>query len=150
MGKIVPLRSANLGEFDCGNSSLNRWFRLHASQNEAAGFSRTYVMEHDGQIIGFYSLSAAAVDLEPSALGVESAPDQIPAILLGRMAVAKRYQGVGVGKRLLADASLVVKAVAKNVGATVLLVHPKTDAVDYYRKLGFHRLDSLDALYLRI
>lgn len=150
MGKIVPLLSAPNLEFDCGDKQLNRWFRTKALQNEAAGFSRTHVMHNQGQLIGFYTLSAAAIDIEASALGEDSAPDPIPAILLGRMAVASDFQKLGVGKRLLFDAIARATVVAKDVGVALLLVHPKPTATDYYLARGFQRVGQLDAMYLRI
>ena len=150
MGKIVPLLSAPNLEFDCGDSQLNRWFRTKALNNEAAGFSRTHVMHQANQIVGFYTLSAAAIDIEATALGETSAPDPIPAILLGRMAVASKFQGLGVGKRLLADAIDKAHLVAKDVGVALLMVHPKPKAVGYYEKRSFQRLGSLDAMFLRL
>jgi predicted N-acetyltransferase YhbS len=150
MGKIVQLLSAPNLEFDCGDSQLNRWFRTKAIKNEVAGFSRTHVMHQAGEIIGFYTLSAAAIDIEATALGEASAPDPIPAILLGRMAVASKFQRVGAGKRLLADAIDKTNLVAQDVGVALILVHPKPNAIDYYRQRGFVRLANQDAMYLRI
>lgn len=150
MGKIVPLLSAPNLEFDCGDGQLNRWFRTKALQNEAAGFSRTHVMHQAGEIVGFYTLSAAAVDIEATALGEASAPDPIPAILLGRMAVASKFQRIGVGKRLLADAIDKAQLVARDVGVALLLVHPKPQALNYYKARGFSAVGSTEAMYLRI
>ncbi len=150
MGKIVPLLSAPNLEFDCGDKQLNRWFRTKALQNEAAGFSRTHVMHQANEIVGFYTLSAAAIDIEATALGEPSAPDPIPAILLGRMAVAAKFQSVGVGKRLLADAIDKANLVAEDVGVALLMVHPKPTAIDYYRQRGFIPIRDKDMMYLRI
>jgi GNAT superfamily N-acetyltransferase len=150
LGKVVPLLSASNLEFDCGDSQLNRWFKKRAIENEAAGFSRTYVMQVQERSVGYYSLSAAAIDIDPAALDEPSAPDPIPAILLGRMAVGLEYQGIGVGKRLLSDAIARARFVATKVGAAVLLVHPKPTARDYYLANGFAPLTSNDAVFLKL
>lgn len=150
MGKIVSLLSAPQLDFDCGDKALNRWFRIRAQPNEAAGFSRTHVMHTGNALVGFYTLSAAAVDIEPAALSETSAPDPIPAILLGRMAVATQFQGLGVGKRLLADAFGRANLVSEKVGAALLVVHPQSNAIDYYKANGFKSLGQADALYLRL
>lgn len=150
MGKIVSLLSAPQLGFDCGDRALNRWFQMRAQSNEAAGFSRTHVMHTDSALVGFYTLSAAAIDIEPAALNEPFAPDPIPAILLGRMAVATQFQGLGVGKRLLLDALERANLVTQKVGAAVLVVHPKPNASGYYRAQGFKPLDQIDALYWRL
>jgi GNAT superfamily N-acetyltransferase len=150
LGKVVPLLSASNLEFDCGDSQLNRWFKKRAIENEAAGFSRTYVMQVQERSVGYYSLSAAAIDIDPAALDEPSAPDPIPAILLGRMAVGLEYQGIGVGKRLLSDAIARARFVATKVGAAVLLVHPKPAAREYYLANGFAPLSSNDAVFLKL
>lgn len=150
MGKIVSLLSAPQLEFDCGDRALNRWFRIRAQPNEAAGFSRTHVMHNESALVGFYTLSAAAIDIEPAALNETSAPDPILAILLGRMAVATKFQGLGVGKRLLFDALQRANLVSDKIGAALLVVHPKPSAIDYYIAQGFKPLDQRDALYLRL
>ena len=150
MGKIVPLLSASSLDFDCGDDQLNRWFRVNAIQSEAAGFSRNYVMLDKSNIVGFYSLSAAAVDIEPSEFGVPGSPKPTPAVLLGRVAVATDYQGNGVGKRLMFDAIQRSKLIAKRVGASVLLVHPRPDVKDYFVKNGFLALTGSDAVFLKL
>ena len=150
MGKIVPLLSAPNLEFDCGDRQLNHWFRTKAFSNEAVGFTRTHVMHNAASLVGFFTLSAAAVDIEAAALGEASAPDPIPAILLGRMAVASDFQGMGVGKRLLLDAFEKANHAAEKVGAAILLVHPKPQALGYYRSQGFQNLGSQEAMYLRL
>lgn len=150
MGKIVPLLSANSLEFDCGDEQLNRWFRTRAIQSEAAGFSRNYVMLEGSNIVGFYSLSAAAVDIEPSEFASKGAPKPTPALLLGRIAVATNYQSIGVGKRLMIDAIARSKAIAKRVGATVLLVHPRPDVRGYFTSNGFLPFEGSDAAFLTL
>jgi predicted N-acetyltransferase YhbS len=150
MGKIVPLLSASSLDFDCGDDQLNRWFKVTAIQSEAAGFSRNYVMLDKANIVGFYSLSAAAVDIEPSEFAVPGSPKPTPAVLLGRVAVATDYQGNGVGKRLMFDAIQRSKLIAKRVGASVLLVHPRPDVKDYFVKNGFLALTDSDAVFLKL
>lgn len=150
MGKIVPLLSASSLDFDCGDAQLNRWFRVNAIQSEAAGFSRNYVMLDKSNIVGFYSLSAAAVDVEPSEFAAPGSPKPTPALLLGRIAVATDYQGNGVGKRLMLDAIQRAKLIAKRVGAKVLLVHPRPDVRQYFLNNGFLAFSGSDAVFLKL
>ena len=150
MGEIVPLLSAPIEGFESGDQALDRWLKLRARSNEAAGFSRTHVMVHNEKPIGFYSLSAAAFDLRASELGAKSAPEPIPAILLGRMAVANTFQRLGVGKRLLADAIERAERFSRQVAATVLAVHPKPTAREYYLANGFAPIGNTEVVFLRL
>lgn len=53
----------------------------------------------------------------------------------------KRFQGLGLGKALLADAS--IKALTAAPVAFALLVDAKNDqAVDFYKYHGFQQLES--------
>jgi hypothetical protein len=54
------------GSFNSGNAGRDRYLRQFAGQHAKLGFSRTFVLldsDLPEEIIGFYSLSAAQVDL---------------------------------------------------------------------------------------
>jgi GNAT superfamily N-acetyltransferase len=128
--------------FDCGTESLNQYLKRFALTNTAAGTARTYVTTLTGlmAVIGFYSLAAGSVEKreapERVAKGVPSHP--IPVVLLARLAVDRKFQGLGVGKGLLRDALLRVSAAADIVGIRALLVHAKDErAARFYSQFGF-------------
>lgn len=50
-------------------------------------------------------------------------PDPVPAIVLGRLAVDRAWQGHGLGADLLHDAVLRTLRAAREIGARVLLCH---------------------------
>ena len=64
-------------------------------------FVRTYVGLHDGKIIGYYSLAFGEVkqDIVPQQLARGMGKYRFPAIILGRLAVHKDYQGKKIGVR---------------------------------------------------
>ena len=65
----------------------------------------------------------------------------IPAVRIGRLAVAQHFQGCGLGKALLADATL--KAIAAAPASFALLVDAKNDqAVEFYKYHGFRQLSN--------
>jgi predicted N-acetyltransferase YhbS len=67
-----------------------------------------------------------------------NAPDPIPVIVLGRLAVDERYQGHGVGSGLVLDAMERTVAAAEIIGVRGLLVNALSDEVEgFYLKLGF-------------
>lgn len=50
-------------------------------------------------------------------------PDPVPAVLLGRLAIDRSWQGGGLGADLLQDATLRALRAAQETGARVLLCH---------------------------
>lgn len=93
----------------------------------------------DGAIGGYYTLSATAVKLA-------DLPDQtarrlpryplVPATLLGRLAVDRRFQGKGYGRFLLADA---LYRVARNeIASFAVIVDAKDEAARrFYERESF-------------
>lgn len=97
-------------------------------------------LERDtGRIAGYYTLSAASVPVVdlPDALKARLPRyPSIPAVLLGRLAVDRRYRGQGLGGALLADA--LTRAAIAEIGAYALVVEAKDEAAAaFYRHHGF-------------
>jgi len=127
--------------FDCGEASLNEWLRSRALKNEATGASRTFVTveAESGQVAGYYCLSAGSLALEDAPGRVKrNMPSPIPVILIGRLAVDKRFTGRGLGASLLQDAVLKGVEASRIVGARAFIVDAlNEDAERFYRRFGF-------------
>jgi len=108
-------------------------------QNEVSGASRTYVVCAERRVAGFYSLAVGALAHEHAPGRVRrNMPDPIPVVILGRLAVDKRYQGLGIGKSLLLDAILRTLQAAELAGIRALLVHAiSANAKRFYEANGF-------------
>jgi GNAT superfamily N-acetyltransferase len=129
----------DLGSFDCGVLSLNGWLNQHALQNERSGASRTYVLCADREVVGYYCLATGAIDQDeaPGPLR-RNMPDPIPVLVLGRLAIDRRYQNQGLGHAMLRDAIMRALQVAEIVGAVALLVHALSElARRFYLSSGF-------------
>ena len=125
----VPLTAEHdLSAFDCGESALNEWLRLRALQNESR-FSRTYVVCAGRRVVGYFSISAGAVEraAAPGKLR-RNAPDAIPVSVTGRLAVSRSHAGKGLGAELLSDALRRIAAASQSIGIAAVLVHAKDDA----------------------
>ncbi len=125
-------------DFDCGESSLNEWLKRRAFKNHAAGASRCFVLCAGATVAGYYSLSAGAIShaSAPKALR-RNMPDPLPVLLLGRLAVDKRYHNQGLGQALLRDAMMRAVNVAGAAGVFALLVHALFDpARQFYLSRG--------------
>lgn len=70
-------------------------------------------------------------------------PDQIPAMRLGRLAVAQTQQGAGYGKTLLVEALNRIARVADLAGGIGLFVDAKDEAAAaFYARFGFEPTPS--------
>ena len=133
--------SHDLSRFNCGaHQSLNDWLRRFARANQKNESARTYVVQRNGFVVGYYSISAGSVLIEESPVRVAKglARHPIPVILLARLAVDKSEQGTGLGKALLKDALARIAQAADIVGARAVLVHAIDEAARrFYEHFDF-------------
>lgn len=130
---------ADLGDFACGEPSLDDWLRRRALANQATGATRTYVVCDGDRVVGFHALATGAVTaVAATGRFRRNMPDPVPVVVLARLAVDRRYAGRGLGRALLGDAARRTLAAADIVGLRGLLVHALTPAArDFYLSLGF-------------
>jgi GNAT superfamily N-acetyltransferase len=136
----VPLTANHLvTDFDCGVDSLNEWLSRRAWKNHTLDVSRTFVVTDGDIVIGYYCLSSAAIDrIELPKARQRNMPDPIPAALIGRLAVDRKYQGQKIGMSLLQDAIYRIVTAAQSVGMAYILVHALDDrAKSFYENNGF-------------
>ena len=116
--------------FDCGQPALNQFLQRFALVNQKSNTAQTYVSCHSGSVVGFYSLAVGSV--EPAAAAprvIKGIPQHpVPVMILARLAVDLRQQGVGLGKALLKDALLRTAQAADIAGIRALLVHAKDES----------------------
>jgi len=128
----------DLSQFDCGQKDLNDWLVRRARQSEGRT-ARTYVVAAGQRVIGYYCLSTGGVyrNTLPKKLQRNS-PDEIPIMVLGRLAVISTLHRNGYGAGLLKDAIQRTLTVAELVGARALVVHAIDDsAALFYQNFGF-------------
>ena len=136
----VPLTGRHeLHDFCCGIDDLDVWLRQRALPNQQTGASRTFVLCDGPRVIGYYCLSSAQLH-RPLAVSKmrRNMPEQMPAILVGRLAIDRRYQGRGFGGDLVFDAVRHVVEAVEHMGIRLIMVHAISDeAVNFYKNLGF-------------
>ena len=143
--------------FCCGSDALDNWLRKQAGQEQRRNISRTFVLvERDRpEIRGFYSLSSISIDLNslpPSLAAKLPRYPENPAGLIGRLAVAAKYQGQGIGKALLHDALMRLARLGRELACHAVIVDAKDKAARrFYTKFGFASLhDNPDRLFLQM
>ncbi|MFN8105283.1 MAG: GNAT family N-acetyltransferase [Acidimicrobiia bacterium] len=124
---VEPLGDHDLAEFDCGNAELDEWLRRHARTATGQG-TRTYLLvDGDGSVVGYFAIAPHLLRREDAPRRLApGAPEQIPAVLLAKLALDSAVQGQGLGSELLVFALDVVVAAARRAGGRVVLA----DAVD--------------------
>ena len=138
-------------EFDCGVDVLNRYLQKFANQDQKRSLTRIYVLTEGEKIIGYYSLSAHSVlrDNLPAnhRLGYYN---NLPFLLLGRLAVDKKYQGQGYGDILIYHAFKTTLHAAESIGLLGIIVDAKDEkAASFYEGFGFIRsLGNPNRLFL--
>jgi GNAT superfamily N-acetyltransferase len=129
----------DVSQFECGEASLESWLKRRALLNEEAGASRTYVLRAGHEIAGYYALATGAIaHVQATGKIRRNMPDPVPVIILGRLAIAAKFQGRGIGTALLRDAVLRTVQAAEIAGIRAILVHAISDqAKRFYEKHGF-------------
>ncbi|MBZ0255958.1 GNAT family N-acetyltransferase, partial [bacterium] len=121
---------------------LNEYLQKYANQDQKRSLTRVCVLAEDKTIIGFYSICAHSVlrmDLPETQQA--GAYETLPFLLLGRLAVDRRYQGQALGDALIYHAFDTTLRAAETVGVMGMVVHAKNEnAVKFYENFGFQRL----------
>ena len=136
-----PLVASHIiSEFDCGETSLDDWLKRRALINQVSGASRTFVVaDQENRVCGYYALAAGAVAHQLANGAVRrNMPDPIPVLILARLAVDHRAQGIKLGAGLLQNAVNRAESVAQNAGVRALVVHALNEkARAFYEYYGF-------------
>ena len=131
--------SHDVSQFECGEPALDTWLKRRALQNEETGASRTYVLCTGQEIAGYYALATGAIAHAEAAGRVKrNMPNPVPVIIIGRLAIASKFQGRGIGTALLRDAVLRTFQAAEIAGIRAILIHAISEqAKHFYEKHGF-------------
>ena len=153
--KILPPEKLNyshlIDKFDSGENQLNEWLKKLALKNDLEGASRTYVVCVGKEVIGYYCLANGAV-AQTTATGRirRNMPDPIPVMVIGRLAVDRRWQGKGIGRALLRDAIFRTLQAAEIAGIRAIIVHAiSEEAKQFYEKCGFS-VSPIDEMTLMV
>jgi GNAT superfamily N-acetyltransferase len=143
----APWRVETLGKshdrntFACGSEPLDRYFRTQVTQDIRRRIAKCSVAVDTttGAVAGYYTLSAASLALAeaPDALA-KALPryPAVPAVLMGRLAVATAVQGRQLGRAMLAHA--IEYVATSNIGAYAIVIDAKDDrAQRFYERHGF-------------
>lgn len=143
--RIEPLADHDRSAFVSGSEALDRYFREQTGQDMRRKIAKCFVaVTPEAEIAGFYTLTATSIPLEQIASArlkkLERYP-LVPAVLLGRLAVAQAHQGKHLGAALVADA--LMRSSRSDIAAHLMVVEAKDEnAARFYEHLAFERLED--------
>lgn len=130
--------------FESGEPVLDDWLRHRALDNLRLAASRTYVVCPVGsqKIAGYFALNMGQILAHEVAGSMRrNMPKAIPAVVLGRLAIDRTWQGRGLGRAMLADVIDRALRASTEVSARLVLVHAISPAAEaFYLYHGFTRL----------
>jgi GNAT superfamily N-acetyltransferase len=150
----VPLENShNKEKFSCGKPLLDNYLHKQAKQDVKKRLSACFILSDGVEIKGYYTLSTASVErkLLPEEIIKKLPPsyNDLPAILLGRLAISANYQGQGLGEIILMDALKRSYLTSKQVGSMAVIVDPlDEEAIKFYEKYDFILLADSGKMFL--
>jgi GNAT superfamily N-acetyltransferase len=130
------------------HDTLDQWLKTRARTSEGLS-ARTYVIcdpAAPDRVIGYYAISTAMAYRAnlPNAKLRKDMPDEIPLLLIGRLAVDTEHHGSGLGAGLLKDALLRCGAAGAIAGVRGIIAHAIDDAAaTFYLRHGFMSAPTL-------
>jgi GNAT superfamily N-acetyltransferase len=136
--------------FSSGANELDDSFRRFAWQNQRANNAVTYVLSHQGTILGYYAIASGGVghgDVPDEF--AKRRPDPIPIIILARLAVDQSVQSRGLGLVMFRDAIERAVGVSETMGTAAMVVHARDDqARGFYLRHAESLESPIDRLHL--
>jgi predicted GNAT family N-acyltransferase len=146
---VKPLEDEDRAAFQCGNEELDKYFHERASRDMRNKLAAIFIMvakDDPKTIIGFFTLSSQQVRCDNLPQDIQKKTGRytvVGATLLGRMAIAKQFQGQKHGRRLLFAALYEAWKATHHVMSFAVVVDAKSaDVIPFYEKYGFRKLEG--------
>ncbi len=126
---------------------MDEWLGRYAGQNRRRDTAATWVIaDADDAVVAHATIAMSAIDRSSAPARIaRQAPKPVPALLIGRLAVDRRYRGLGVGTALVGH--VLATAVELNVKAAcraVVVNALHASAHGWWERLGFSPFDPAD------
>ena len=152
----VPLDSFhNKKDFKCGKELLDNYIHYQANQDVKRNLSVCFIIAgEDNKVKGYYTLSNADIprELLPDYIkrSLPKSYENLPATLLGRLAIDESIAGQGNGKLLLIDAlkRSYFTSIHSIASIAVIVDTIDQDAINFYEKYDFMLLPDSGKMFL--
>ena len=157
MNKIELLSSKHKEErlnFTCGSPLLDAYFHRQVSQDVKKKLASCFVLTNEeNQILGYYTLTNCALDksILPQSIQKQCPYSEVPATLLGRLAISQSEQKKGYGGVLLIDALKKAYETSIIVASMLMVLDPiSEEAISFYKNYEFVHLKDTGGKYGRM
>jgi len=146
---LLDPRRHDRERFDSGEAALDEWLRRYAGQNRRRDIAATWVIadaDADDLVVAYASVAMTGIDRSAASEIVgKGAPDPVPALLLGRLAVDRRYANLGIGTALAAHVlATAVELNEKAACRAVVVTALNRNARAWWERLSFHPFEPDD------
>lgn len=137
---LLDLSRHDRSQFSCLEPSFTEWLQRYSGQSRRGNTAATWVIA-DGteRIVAYATLSMFAIDRSkaPGKLG-KAAPDPVPALLIGRLAVDQSVAGLGIGTALVKHILATALELNQQAACRAVVVTALNDAARaWWHRLGF-------------
>lgn len=156
--KLVQLNSACTIDFKCGDDDLDGFFRDDWFPHFDQLLAVTYCMYHGDRPVAMVSLYNDKIDAEGIGSARRLIPNRkrrrsYPAVKVGRLGVAREYQGKRIGENLMSFLK-VFFIVRNKTGCRYITLDAYPKSVGFYERSGFKPMKPFESakkkLYWRI
>ncbi|GHT56242.1 N-acetyltransferase [Bacteroidia bacterium] len=157
--KIVRLEEDTpISSFDCGDIDLNDFLFNDAKNYLKVMLAITYLVKIDDEIAAYFCLSYDALNRTAILTEEEKAlwnkvgrkiPNSkrrktYPSVKIGRLAVAKKYAGYGIGRRIIDTVTMMYLYEQHHAACRFITVDAYRTAFPFYEKAQFRYLTTKD------
>ena len=119
---------------------LDEWLRRYASQDRSRDIAATWVItDVRSVVVAYVGISMTSIDRggAPQAIA-KHAPDPLPALLIGRLAIDRTAAGLGVGTALAAHVLATAVDLDQRAACRAVVVNALDDSARaWWERLGF-------------
>jgi len=143
----IDIRPYELGEsipeFDCGKSWFNDFINTEeVEEYQRKRLGRTKLVYFDDEFAAFFCLSPNSMrdsdfneEEAEGASDLYEGPFDMPARLLGHLAVDEQFKGEGLGEYLVKH--VLAETLESDTPFRVMILHSHGDTVEFYQQYGF-------------
>lgn len=145
---------SQLGAFDCLDEDLNSFLMHDAISYAEKKLAYTFILQDQGNIIGYYSLLNDKISRQDVANAIWRKVKKLfphgkhfssyPAVKIGRLAIASRYKGKGIGRNLIKIIKMTLSETQTISAFRFLTVDAYLSATAFYEKNGFRMMVADD------
>ena len=146
----------NRASFNSNTPLLDEYITKQASQDVKKDLSACYVLaDEENSVLAYYTLSGNSIPQNElptelvKKLRLPRSYTDVPAVLLGRLAVDSREKGKRYGELMLMDALERCLNLSEQLGTLAVIVDPVNDeAAGFYLKYGFLKLRDSEKMFI--